>query len=429
MWLVKRNTLQKIHIIQPEIKTALRRYFIENQTISSYQKHEALKLLQKAHENGYWLACDCLPNAAEPPLMYVRRFETDQLSLVRMPNRTAHLPTCAFKFTENTTNSSSSSTQIKSWNKTSPLNLHHSLETNLVASKKDEEPTKSSNTSTRIPRLGRLLYTLLHEAKLTKIQIDPPNISEQFNRIKKLAENYFLASKISMANFLWTFPTQIGFAAVQLKNSKSLWPESVRPYGIFILLVERFENNTAYCLSRGEIIPIELNGSLMFSSGRLGECSGPFLLIMTLTDSPSKPGSFVPMNGFAAPVYANYLLAPVESNYERRVLQKLMQLIQAFHKKGISLLVEKPMFDIMVDADAALNSCRPDFLLKTKNQTIVLEVMGSEEEQYQERKVRTHTIMQKLGILISYNAVEADRQNLWNEKLDELCRKLYRIML
>jgi hypothetical protein len=430
MWLVKRSSLQKVRIIPDEIKTALRRYFIENQLISSYQKQAALKLLQEAHENGYWLACDCLANVAEPPLMYVRRFETGQLSLVRMPNRTAHLATCGFKFTENPVYShAKSSGQIKSWDKTSALNLHHTLQTELVAAVEKTDETSKATASHRIPRLGRLLYTLLQEARLTKIKANMPNISEQFNLFKKLASQYFLANKIAMTDFLWTFPTQTGFAAVQLKNSQSQWPDAIRPYGIFILLVERFENNIAYCAARGELISIELNGNLVFSSGRLSESSGPFLLIATFTDAAARPGSFVMMNGFAIPVYANYLLVPVESNYERRVLQKLLQLIQVFRKKDVTLIVEKPLFDIAVKGSSVIDSCRPDFLLKTKEKTIVLEVMGSEEEAYQERKLRTHSIMERLGPLLIFNAVEADKSNQWDEKLDELCRKIYRVML
>lgn len=50
-------------------------------------------LLQKIHDAGHWIACDCLADRP-PPVLHTRRSHTGHYALVRMPGRPAHAPGC-----------------------------------------------------------------------------------------------------------------------------------------------------------------------------------------------------------------------------------------------------------------------------------------------------------------------------------------------
>lgn len=429
MWLVKCNTLTKIRPIAPEIKHILSRYFIENENISGLQKKEALALLQEAKENKYWLACDCITTTQEPPLMYVRRTQNNILSLVRMPSRTPHLDKCPFRFTqEQKTIATNSSSRSQAWDKKSPLLLHRDYATKLASNKTTQTETTRHAYTQKIPTLGRLLYSLIEDAGLNHYNQTSLKRVDQLKLLEKAANPYQLDSGISMANYFWHSPKQVAYARDKLKSIKVKWPKA-RPYGVFTVVVERFENKIAHCVHANGPEEILLEGNLDFSSGRLTNQSGPFLLLFTLTDLIDNKKSYYPMNGFAVPIHSANLLMPAESHYERLTLNKLNQLAYSLRKKDVVITIEKPLFDLKDNEGNPIPDCRPDFLLKTRQKCVVIEVMGSHEDDYLARKTRTHSLMEQVGQLVPFDAFEADKFNQWEKKLNDLCKALYKIFL
>ena len=430
MWLVKRYSLQKVREIAPRIKEALTRHFIENREITSALQREIAAILQEARENEFWIACDCLQDAPEPPLMYARGLKSGRLSLVRMSNRAAHFSTCPLKrMEEDGECATTASSRTKPWDSTLPLNLHRGLVTELSSAQAQKNKAGSSS-STRLSKLGRLLYTVLQDSGLTKMDIHAKSVNEQYAALRKVASGYALATQIAAKDYLWTFAKDVNRAYQTLKTNAASWPATTRPYGLALLTVDHFDGQKAVCAQENkEEISIALQGNLSFSSGRIGEASKPFLLLCTITDLTGKPGYYQPMNGYAIPVYSKALLMPVESNYERRVLKKLIEIVRALHNKNVFVAVEKPLFDVEVTVDGEIVQCRPDFLLETNKRKVVIEVMGSHEDDYLSRKARTHPVMEKLGTLLTFDAQEAERTKQWDAKLDKLVKQIYAVLL
>jgi hypothetical protein len=121
----------------------------------------------------------------------------------------------------------------------------------------------------------------------------------------------------------------------------------------------------------------------------------------------------------------------IQSNYERLVLRKLIHVQKHIAAKNIFVEIIKPLFDLPIPSDKKENElfCRPDFLLKTSDKTLVIEVMGSDENTYIERKTGTHALMRLIGSLITFDANEAQKQNIWEEKLNIMVKQIYAFFL
>ena len=60
---------------------------------------------------------------------------------------------------------------------------------------------------------------------------------------------------------------------------------------------------------------------------------------------------------------------------------------------------------------------KPDFLISTPTKTLVLEVAGSHEESYIERKKRTQDQMSQLGKVFEFDALQADLDKQFDDRL------------
>lgn len=103
----------------------------------------------------------------------------------------------------------------------------------------------------------------------------------------------------------------------------------------------------------------------------------------------------------------------MDSEFERAVLRKLLQLRRDFDRHEIDLVLEKPVFDTLTE----IGSCRPDFLLEARSRStgeirqVVVEAMGSTDEAYLAAKAVTHPRMEQIAplLLLSPSDVEKDR--------------------
>jgi hypothetical protein len=113
------------------------------------------------------------------------------------------------------------------------------------------------------------------------------------------------------------------------------------------------------------------------------------------------------------PIFAGNRFVPVDSEFERLVLQELLDLRRALDGAGWTLSIEKPLFDILTP----LGACRPDFLLEAcarstgEIRRIVVEAMGSDDPDYLASKAVTYPRMMQIApvALVSPTDIEPGR--------------------
>jgi len=115
---------------------------------------------------------------------------------------------------------------------------------------------------------------------------------------------------------------------------------------------------------------------------------------------------------------------PVDSRYERNVLTTLRKWLSWWSDRNLNVTIEKPLVDIEGFNPETHEpfSIKPDFILRTNYGAVVLEVMGSHESDYISRKSRLLRDMQCIGPVISFDALEAEKNGMWNEHLKEALR-------
>lgn len=430
--LLKKNTLNLIRVLDPRSCQFLQAYIRKENNEHYYRA--VLSLLKEAHEREAWFACSCYSQLSQRALFAVRRLATNHLTLVRMTQRGNHHPLCPlWQALPHEKKVFAPDGSRKGWNSKTPLLLYPRHEIGLSVSAHQNKDSKPPKDRSNTPKLGRILYTVLENASVQRF----PALGDYYELQQNL-QNAFISMGYDFPtldmNLVYFSPKQIGFAGLKLKKIESQWPfKHSRPFAFFLLKVDYFEGKTAYCYFKSELVPIEIQNTLRFSSGRVSPALGPFWLLLSVTSSSEKPNYYVPYNGFAIPIYSKEVAIAVESHFERRVLEKLIQVQKHLKAKhSVEFFIHKPLLDKEVIFQQESYFCRPDFVLKCfspRKHFIILEVMGSHDAAYVERKLRLKPIFSSLGTWVEFDALTTDIEGSWNEKLDELARQIYKLFL
>ncbi len=419
----KENHFSIIRKVSNDEKEAMFWVFIKNKgTHAQIKLATSMAEFMKDHEA--WVLCDC--SEVSKPLMTMALSSKSNYYLKRITLRGKHVASCVFKEVENEYSASQSGR--KPCSKKKPLLLHKRGSIEETRSKKSNVSFHSGMAS-KDSKLARVLYTWLFDARLNRLYLDKTmTLLERYQFLKKAAASYELANKINAADFLFTYP-DVDSIARKLKATKHQWSSYARPYALCITVADCIEGKTIQCHYKEKTIDVVLNGELKKSSGRIGANSGPYLVIFTVTDTQDDQGKYQPMNGFYVPVYSKNQLIPVDSGYERRVLQKLEQYARWWQEKGIKTTLIKPLFDIKEFCEGQLCASRPDFIIETATQKYIFEVMGSHEEEYLTRKKRTVKWMEAIGEVIEFDALHADQTKTWDESLKKHLNQLSALIL
>lgn len=430
--LVEKNSLKFIRNLDERTSSLLQAYIRRENSDRYY--YAILSLLKEAHEKGAWFACSCYSTLSQRALFAVRRLASNHLTLVRMTHRSTHHPLCPLWQAVNHDKHFFSKDGIrKDWTSKKPLLLYPRHETSLSVSPLKRKDGQQEKNRSNTPKLGRILFTFLEKANLQTFPLQNEPYQIQQSLAKAFVSAGYSLNELSM-DLIYFSPKQIGFVGLKLKELESQWPtKSGRPFAFFLLKVEYFQGKIAYCSFKSELVPIEIKNCLRFSSGRISPALGPFWLLLTVTSSVTQPHYYVPYNGFAVPLYSDAIPIAVESHFERRVLEKLIQVQKQLKvKHSIEFFINKPLLDKQVRFQNEIQYCRPDFILKCYTPQkifIVVEVMGSNDPVYTERKLRLKPILSSLGIWLEFDALTADIEATWTEKLDHLARQIYKILL
>lgn len=425
MWAVKKFPRGKykakgVFLISDPDKQRLINVFVNGESASSNEIQKAFRFAQSLRERDFWIECDCVHGKEKPYLSVGQK--NGRIYLIHMNGRGLHKKTCPFFSLPVPTFNCIS--RPKRWSEGSILHLHQSISQIDFISNNNDRRHKVDAVQRNFPKLGKLLLSLLHNSGLNQLANHKLNINDQFFKLHDSIKSYFLEPGIPASDYFFTFPEYLDSAKHLLKKKNLQWPKNSRPHFLFALLIDSIDDSIAICRRKFKPFPIKFYGSVKFLSERVAS-SGPFIFLFSYTDSPNFPGRYVPYNAFGIPVLCRYLLIPVESNYERKVLEKLNESLSTWEDEGVKVTIEKPLFDVKVGD----TSVRPDFILSSKSKRVILEVQGSDNPEYLERKHRTHNAMRNLGELVSFDAYQAKKRNQWNSDISKMVKEISKILL
>lgn len=195
-----------------------------------------------------------------------------------------------------------------------------------------------------------------------------------------------------------------------LKDDKA-WPKDAEKHMLFLLHVQSFNAKSLEVIyPDGGIQTLNIAQRIYRSSGRLGERSEPYMALVLIGTDASAPGFYQPIKAFVMPSYSAKTWFPVESYYEREVMRQLFKLHYAYKNTATPFEIIKPLFDeVIQQADGELFGVRPDFIIKTAQRRILIEVDGSHEPEYLERKAQMKALVNQKTPLLSLDAYGAEQ--------------------
>lgn len=426
MWLIDRDTpgLDGSRIPLPTIvREALVRWYVGDGT--HHDEIAGINLVQQARIGMKWIACDCLGREKAPPILtpaYLSEAETYYLR--RLTQRPEHREDCPF-FRDQATNRVTEVRSRATANdapagffsvlKPAPENLSKRPESDVT-----DDRTRNAST----PRLARLLWRLIDTSGVNVIAPlaahEEWSIRENFQSIGRAAAQIEIAPGIELARAIWTHHRPLEAKAVYatLRRLSQDWPAEHEPQG-FVLLFSKGHKANEIFLTNGESISIA--NRVQSPAVRGNPVHGPFLTMIVVGKYPEARGYSL-LRAYAQPIYNGRLFVPVDSQLERDALRDLLEVQRRLHREDVDVAVRKPIFDSQTPA----GNCRPDFILEARSRrtgeikTLVIEVMGFENDTYRASKSVTHPRMSHLGTLSILSAREIEAGNGAHHILQEL---------
>ncbi|WP_242121341.1 hypothetical protein [Sphingomonas lacusdianchii] len=419
MWLIDRDTdgrgSNRIPL-PPPLREALVRWYVGEGSL--HDEKAGITLVQNARIGHRWIACSCLGRDQAPPILtpaFLSEAETYYLRRLTSAKRPEHLPECPF-FRDQVTNRI---TEVRS--RTTPTDPPAGFFEVLrpapekLAQRPEDDASDDRTRNASIPRLARLLWRLMHTSGVNRIAplayAEEWSIKAEFAAITRAAAKIEIAPGIELARALWTHarPLQANAVYATLRALEPHWPKAHAPQGFVLLYAPGFKGQEVY-LPDGD--PVAIANRVQSPSIRGNRISGPFLVLVVAGQYPEAHG-YAPLRAYAQPVFNGRLFVPVESDFERAVLRRILESQRLLHSRGIDLAIDKPLFDTMTPE----GPCRPDFVLEARSRvtgeirSIVVEAMGFDNDDYAASKAVTHPRMRRLGALVTIDRDEAETES------------------
>lgn len=141
---------------------------------------------------------------------------------------------------------------------------------------------------------------------------------------------------------------------------------------------------------------------------------GPFLTIINFDDGDDNEGPMRAVQAYAQPVHSGDTLYPVESGFERSVLDFLIWAQGALAKAApfMKIAIHKPLFAISTED----GPCQPDFILDISIRDrpaprLIIEAMGFDTDEYEAAKAATVPRMRRIGPVFEIRPPQISEQN------------------
>lgn len=420
MWLIDRHSdgRDTTRIPLPELlRDALVRWYAGEGTVRDEQA--GITLVQQARIGAKWIACDCLAGGEPPPILtpaFISEHETFYLRRLTGSKRPEHRGDCPF-FRDQATNRI---TEVRNPQtpSDSPAGYFEVLRPapEKLAQKPDEDSTDDRTRNASVPRLARLLWRLQHASGLTVIppvahERDERTIAAEFHAISKAATLIEVAPGIELGRALWTHASALHSKRLYagLRELAKRWPAGHAPQAFLTLFAQGYKGSTIYVPG---CEPVVIANRVQSPSVRGNIVKGPYLVIVVAGEYPQAHG-YAPLRAYAQPIYSGTRFVPVDSEFERSALRSILAARSRFHRAGIDLAIEKPVFD----QSTPIGPCRPDFLIEARSRStgeirrLVIEATGFAIADYLIFKSVTHPRMRLIApvVEITPQEVETDR--------------------
>ena len=288
------------------------------------------------------------------------------------------------------------------------------------------------------PKLARMLFTLLEEARL---HIIPPSWWKQRkqtdlrqHRLQRTQRH--IVNRIPLKHYLTTQPNEIAGGCRRLETFAKAggrdWPPHVKPQAFFAGIANGY-NITAQTLQVAgppSTLPLE-TPPICFAPPH-SRPRGPFWAFAHIGESQLHPGRYVLRQAYVHPVFSQALPVVVDSDAERQTLEILLAVQRSLLERGLSIAITKPLHDFTTSAGEPY---RPDFVLfpvrrgrgMQVGSCIVVETMGFAEQEYLERKEKTHRRMAELGEVLALDfsqKLTTDRKRDYHTIVTAACDRL-----
>ncbi|WP_028215595.1 hypothetical protein [Paraburkholderia mimosarum] len=412
--------------LSAEEAAAVRRFCGEGQQVRPEDVRLVDAILEEMHDGRHvrlWLECDCVSAAGGRPRLTARMRDDGPRHFVRMHQYgERHCALASFRQTPEPENVGPDEDCARP-------GLHNPLRP--VADALDylddlHEGSARPGGSTgsgggvgergrRLPRLGRILHTLLEDADFARLHVDALNDkSRSWERLEEYAADQALSPQLSLSQILyfkpWT-PLNEKMTAVDALA----WPKRKARSALLLFVADELRAGAAIKkTSMGECILRPEKG--IRAGGRDQRLTQPPYWVLGVVDR-DRDGNARVREAFAQHAYSFARPVPLDSRYERVTLKLLFDVMAWVKKHGVEVTLWKPLFDREVrQTDAPSQWCRPDFELTFRSvaaagvaarpHRVIIETMGVDDPDYLERKLRTQEIMKRRGILIEHRVAD-----------------------
>ncbi|AZU59723.1 hypothetical protein DOT66_24910 [Ralstonia pseudosolanacearum] len=398
-------------------------------------------LLAEMHngkEPRYWLECDCrdAEKSDQRPRMTARIRGDGPRHFVRLAGRDAHQ--CSLQAFR-TDPSEDEDDELEQPGKHRPLlpivNPLEYLDRDFEAGGKRPGGPSSGGIGSvkgkKIPRLGRILYTVLDQAGFSSITTAElgatANPQRSWERLETFAGGEAMKGPLTLNDLLFTKPW-IKPEEMLAKVDNLEWPKGKKRSAFLLFVADEVSSTAATKFTR--LGPkIVAPATEIRIGGRDQNFANPPYWVLAVVDR-NDDGAPRVREAFAQHALEKDRPVPLDSSYERHTLAQLLKVMEWVKKKGLSVTLRKPLFDSEVPLDdGEVAYCRADFELEvcplgrtTTAGRILIESMGSESQEYLDQKSTTHAIMRRRGALIEHEVRHDDQQA---DRDDWLRRRVY----
>ena len=414
---VKAFSLEHVRRLTPLEEWALRE--VKGATVKGRKaKPEARRiydpLTEDIRDRNCWILCDCLPDEWEQPAIAPRRAPRG-MRLGNRPNaEVPHDVNCVFRLRE-----ASQDTSRYLFNP-----LTHGRQ-GAASGERDRRREPGGRGGRSVPTVARNLKRLIREARLHTLAGAErfPSPADWLAELARAAAAFSVAPNVPASEVLFTDPAswRSGEFRERLDARAQKWPKGSPPCGFLCWVAHDVEDHEINGKTRGAG-HVRVTSRVVSPEVYDNRVVGPYLFLGALEQSADRSGWECCM-AYAMPIAAPELPIPVESDYERQAVLSLPQLVRDLRSDTkleealggvVGVELQKPLFEIGVREGL----CRPDVLLTVTRPSgpaprvpggpfddgdkvrYVIEVMGSDDAQYERKKEKTHRRMKRLGRVI-----------------------------
>ncbi|WP_321938342.1 hypothetical protein [Paraburkholderia sp. J8-2] len=414
--------------LTPEEAAAVRRFCGEGQQVQPGDVGLVTAVLEAMHDGRrvrQWLECDCWPGSQNQPRLTARVRDEGARHFVRMHQYGGHR--CALtSFRQGPEPEAELGSALAVPGKHHPfrpvgdaLDYLDDLRESVAPSGGPGEPPVGGETGRRLPRLGRIMHTLLEDAGFAIVHADLlKDRTRSWERLENWAGAEALSPELTLGQVLY-FKPWISPAEKMAFIDGLPWPGKKVRSALLLFVADDVRDGAAIkYTAMGErlVRPIKF----IRAGGRDHALKRPPYWVLAVVDR-DRNGYARFREGYVQHAYSAAHPVPLDSHYERVTLESLFAVMEWVRKRGVDVTLCKPLFDREVrQPDGSSLWCRPDFELTfrtlaagymaTRLHRIVVETMGADEPDYLERKSRTHAIMKRRGILIEHHVADDSGQ-------------------